>query len=83
MTALLVTNRLTPDERVERVLELIVRSADELSRVFFRAGFISRETMRLGIAVPLHPAAVRFYARQEEARPEAEEAPHETPPEGR
>ena len=65
MTAVLVTNRLARDEQVERVLELIVESADALSKVFFRAGFISSETMRLGIAVPLHPAAARFYERLE------------------
>jgi TRAP transporter TAXI family solute receptor len=72
MTAVLVTNRLAPDEQVERVLELIVDSADGLSRDFFRAGFISRETMRLGIAVPLHPAATRFYERLDEASPPPE-----------
>lgn len=62
--AVLVTNLLTPDEDVERVLELLLDGASELSRVFYRAGFISRETVRLGIAIPLHPAAERFYARQ-------------------
>jgi hypothetical protein len=30
----------------------------------FRAGFVSRETMRLGIGVPLHPAAARFYRQR-------------------
>jgi TRAP transporter TAXI family solute receptor len=75
MTAALVTNRLTPDAQVERVLELIVDSADELSGVFFRAGFISKETMRLGIAVPLHPAAALFYEQLEK-----DTAPEEPPP---
>jgi TRAP transporter TAXI family solute receptor len=73
MTAVLVTNRLARDEQVERVLELIVESADALSKVFFRAGFISSETMRLGIAIPLHPAAARFYERLEKQA--AQEAP--------
>ncbi len=82
MTAVLVTNRLTPDDQVERVLGLLVEGAEELSKIVFRAGFISRETMRLGIAVPLHPAATRFYARLEK-EPEAEAQPleAEAPPE--
>ncbi len=61
LAAVLVTNRFTSDEHVERVLEMILESANALSKVFYRAGFISKETMRLGIAVPLHPAAARFY----------------------
>ncbi len=76
MTAVLVTNRVTPDEQVERVLELLIESAGELSGVFFRAGFISRDTMRLGIALPLHPAATRFYERlEDETRREPEKSP--------
>ena len=43
---------------------MILESANALSKVFYRAGFISKETMRLGIAVPLHPAAARFYAQR-------------------
>jgi len=38
----------------------IKRLADLSGR---RAAFISRETMRLGLAVPLHPAAEAFYDR--------------------
>jgi len=64
MAAVLVTNRLTPDEQVERVLELVLDSADALSKLFYRAGFISKETARLGIALPLHPAAEEVYARR-------------------
>ncbi len=79
MTAVLVTNILTPDDDVERVLGLLVEGAEELSKIVFRAGFISRETMRLGIAVPLHPAATRFYDRLER-EPEAEEPPPDVGP---
>ena len=64
LAAILMTNRLTRDADVERVLELVLDSANALSRVFYRAGFISQETVRLGIAVRLHPAAERFYAER-------------------
>lgn len=62
----LMTTRHAPDPTVEDLLDLLVSGADELSERYYRAAFISRETMRLGIAVPLHPAAERFYARLEE-----------------
>jgi TRAP transporter TAXI family solute receptor len=65
----LVTSRHVPDEAVTRVLELLVDGVDELSERHFRAAFVSRETMRLGIAVPLHPAAERFYAARDEVMP--------------
>lgn len=65
LACMLATSRQVSDESVERVLELLVDGADELSRRYYRAAFVSRETMRLGIAVPLHPAAERFYAERE------------------
>jgi TRAP transporter TAXI family solute receptor len=61
MAAVLLTNRTTPDAHVERVLELLIDGAGALSKEYYRAGFISADTVRLGIAVPLHPAAERFY----------------------
>jgi hypothetical protein len=81
MAAVLVTNRLTADERVESVLELVLDGADALSKVFYRAGFISEETVRLGIALPLHPAAERVYARRARAKMEepGPERPAEAP----
>ena len=79
MAAVLVTNRVVPDASVERVLELVLDGVEALSEEFYRAGFISSETARLGIALPLHPAAERFYARREreESRPPDAEAPEE------
>ncbi len=62
-TAALLTNTDVPDQRVEQVLELLTAGGDELARYDYRAAFISRETMRLGLAVPLHPAVVRFFER--------------------
>ena len=61
LAASLVTTDQVADESVTRLLELIVGQARSLSDSYFRAGFISSETMRLGLAVPLHPAAERFY----------------------
>jgi TRAP-type uncharacterized transport system substrate-binding protein len=49
---------------VSRTLELLVDGKRELSRVYYRAGFVSSETARLGLALPLHPAAERFYAER-------------------
>jgi len=63
LTALLLTHQRTADEIVEKVLEMLLDSRSELAKKYYRAGFISNETMRLGIAVPLHPGAEKFYAR--------------------
>ncbi len=69
LTAALVTHVDVADERVEKVLELLLSSGEELARRYYRAAFISRETMRLGLAVPLHPAAERFYSRYDKSVP--------------
>jgi TRAP transporter TAXI family solute receptor len=78
MAAVLVTNRLTPDEQVESLLELVLDSTEALSKVFYRAGFISSETVRLGIALPLHPAAERVYARRAREKSEEPDATEES-----
>ncbi|RLA22695.1 MAG: hypothetical protein DRQ62_07510, partial [Gammaproteobacteria bacterium] len=62
LTALLITHKRTTDAAVEKVLEMLLDSRNELAKKYYRAGFISGATMRLGIAVPLHPGAVKFYA---------------------
>ena len=46
---------------------LLVDQTDELSSSDFRAGFISPDTMRLGLALPLHEGAERFFASRKEA----------------
>ena len=63
LAAALMTHFQVADDRVEEMLELLLSGGDELARKYYRAAFISRETMRLGLAVPLHPAAQRFYDR--------------------
>jgi TRAP transporter TAXI family solute receptor len=63
LTAMLLTNVHVADERVEQLLDLLATGGDELARDYYRAAFISRETMRLGLAVPLHPAAARYHER--------------------
>ncbi len=61
LAASLVTTEEVSDAAVTRLLEMMVDQASALSDSYFRAGFISPETMRLGLAVPLHPAAERYY----------------------
>ncbi len=63
LAAALITHRNVEDKKVEQMLELLTSGGDELARSYYRAAFISGETMRLGLAVPLHPAAERFYER--------------------
>jgi uncharacterized protein len=63
LAASLMTHSQVADDTVEKMLHLLLTGGDELARKYYRAAFISRETMRLGLAVPLHPAAERFYDR--------------------
>ncbi|TXK94984.1 hypothetical protein BMR02_08205 [Methylococcaceae bacterium HT1] len=66
LTALLVTHQRVADETVEKMLEMLLhsRNDNDLTQKHYRAGFISNKTMRLGIAVPLHPGAEKYYARR-------------------
>jgi TRAP transporter TAXI family solute receptor len=64
--ALLITSESTDDNDVEKFLDLVVDSANELTHKFYRAGFISTETSRLGISIPMHPGATHFYERLRE-----------------
>jgi TRAP transporter TAXI family solute receptor len=66
LAAALMTHRQVADKKVEEMLDLLLTGGDELARKYYRAAFISRETMRLGLAVPLHPAAERFYNRYDQ-----------------
>jgi len=70
MSALLATNVNTPDEDVEQFMKLLRDGTGEIARTFYRAGFITDKTSRLGISMPLHPGAEKFYARiqQEQAQ---------------
>ena len=69
--ALLITNRNTREEDVERFLDVLAEGAGVLAKDFYRAAFISRKTARQGISVPLHRGAERFYKKLEE-RPAAD-----------
>jgi len=64
LAAMLVTHEHTPDAVVSRMLEMLLEGSDALSKAYYRAAFISRETVRLGMALPLHPAAAAFYMRR-------------------
>ncbi len=63
LAAALVTSASVPDESVAKVLELLMTGGDVLASNDYRAAFISRATMRLGLGLPLHPAAERYYDR--------------------
>jgi TRAP transporter TAXI family solute receptor len=67
LAATLMTHLKVTDARVKEMLDLLLDGGDELAREYYRAAFISRETMRPAMAVPLHPAAERFYDRQGES----------------
>lgn len=61
LSAALVTSQHVSDAKVEAMLNGLLENTGKLALSYYRAAFISRETMRLGIAVPLHPAAERIY----------------------
>lgn len=63
MAALLTTNVNTKDEVVQQFMRLMQEGADEISQTFYRAAFITYKTARLGISMPLHPAAKKYYDR--------------------
>jgi len=46
----------------------VVDSANKLAHEFYRAGFISTETSRLGISIPLHSGAANFYEKLKESQ---------------
>lgn len=64
--ALLITSNHTSDHDVEKFLELVLNSANELTHEFYRTGFISTKTSQLSISIPMHPGAVRFYKKNSE-----------------
>lgn len=68
LAAALMTHARVEDKKVEQMLELLLTGGNELARKYYRAAFISRQTMRLGLAVPLHPAAKRFYDRYDQQK---------------
>jgi len=68
--ALLITSEHTSDTDVEKFLDLVVDSANELAHEFYRAGFISTKTSRLGISIPMHPGATHFYEKLKEKQVE-------------
>jgi TRAP transporter TAXI family solute receptor len=67
LSAALMTSKNVPDEKVEAMLMGLLKNSGRLARDYYRAGFITSETMRLGIAVPLHPAAERIHNKYETA----------------
>jgi hypothetical protein len=44
-------------------MKMMIAGGEEISLSFYQAGFISYKTARLGISMPLHPAAERYYTQ--------------------
>ena len=63
MAALLATNVNIADEDVEQFMKLLRDGTGEIARTFYSAGFITDKTSRLGISMPLHPGAIKFYKK--------------------
>ena len=61
MAALLATNVNISDEDVKQFMKLLRDGTGEIARTFYSAGFITDKTSRLGISMPLHPGAIKFY----------------------
>ena len=58
---LLITSVDTPDELVEGVLSSMVKNIDYLRTVHSNLKELSPEAMAANTAIPLHPAAEKFY----------------------
>ena len=68
MAALLATNVNIADEDVELFMKLMRDGTGEIARTFYSAGFITDKTSRLGISMPLHPGAIKFYKELSDSR---------------
>jgi TRAP transporter TAXI family solute receptor len=71
MAALLITNVHTEDKVVQQYMKLMQEGADEIAATFYHAGFITYKTVRLGISLPLHPAAKKYYDDFQKQKAEA------------
>jgi TRAP transporter TAXI family solute receptor len=63
LSAMLVTTAATPDALVTELLDQVFASIDEVEEAEFHASFISRQTARVGVSIPLHPAAEAYLNR--------------------
>ncbi len=71
LAAALVTSASVADETVAMLLDLLMTGGDALASSDYRAAFISRATMQLGLALPLHPAAEGYYDDYDRSTPQA------------
>ncbi|MDJ0699149.1 MAG: TAXI family TRAP transporter solute-binding subunit [Woeseiaceae bacterium] len=61
VTALLVARRTMTDERVEEFLHTLMEGIDVIAEQDLRASFLSRQTAHIGVSIPRHPAAERYF----------------------
>jgi TRAP transporter TAXI family solute receptor len=71
--ALLLTNRTTSEEDVLQFLGFLIASTSDISKDFYHAGFITPNTARLGMSVPMHAGAEKFFAAHQENIPSISE----------
>ena len=62
VTALLVTNQDTDDQKVREIMDTVYGNVEQLSRVSPQAGLINTEQAMRGVNIPLHPAAEKYFA---------------------
>lgn len=62
VTAMLIGNQAMPEERVSELLNTMLKSVNAVARKEMRAAFLTQQTAQIGISIPLHPAAEKFYA---------------------
>jgi len=52
-------------------MKLMQEGTEEIAKTFYQAGFITHKTVRLGISMPLHPAAKRYYEQFQKQQADA------------
>jgi TRAP transporter TAXI family solute receptor len=60
VTATLITHKDTPDNEVTSMMKTLFSGFEFLSEESNQASYISSDTAKMGISIPIHPAASRF-----------------------
>ena len=62
VTAMLITHAETPNETVKTLLTGLYGALDTIAKDSPQGYLISTRTAKAGISIPMHPAAVAFFA---------------------
>ena len=63
VTAMIITHKDTPDEKVKTFLEHLFKSIPVLSKESLQANYISKEQAQTGMSIPMHKAAKKFFGK--------------------